>query len=104
MLQETITTNIYGCDNLLKLAVEKKSRFLLASSVEIYGQGTEKVEKAKIESAVSKVFDCTPSGITKTLGLKAPIYAKTASYGHFGREGFPWEATDKVEELKNLVK
>lgn len=33
-------TNIYGCDNLLKLAVEKKARFLLASSVEIYGQGT----------------------------------------------------------------
>lgn len=36
----TIMTNIYGCDNLLKLAVEKKARFLLASSVEIYGQGT----------------------------------------------------------------
>lgn len=65
--------------------------------------GTEKVEKAKIESAVSKVFDCTPSGITKTLGLKAPIYAKTASYGHFGREGFPWEKTDKAEELKKNI-
>lgn len=38
----TITTNIYGCDNLMRLAVEKKAKFLLASSVEIYGQGTEK--------------------------------------------------------------
>lgn len=66
--------------------------------------GTEKVEKSKIEAAVKKVFDCTPAGISKTLGLKAPIYAKTASYGHFGREGFPWEKTDKVEDLKALTK
>ena len=63
----------------------------------------EKVDKAKIEAAVEKVFDCTPAGISKTLGLKAPIYAKTASYGHFGREGFPWEKTDKVNELKELT-
>ena len=66
--------------------------------------GTEKVERAKIEAAVEKVFDCTPAGIVKTLNLKQPIYRKTASYGHFGREGFPWEATDKVEELKAAIK
>ena len=66
--------------------------------------GTEKVEVSKIEDAVKKVFDCTPAGITKTLNLKQPIYRKTASYGHFGREGFPWENTDKVEELKAAVK
>ena len=65
--------------------------------------GTEKVEKSKIEQAVLKVFDCTPAGISKTLGLKAPIYSKTASYGHFGRDHFPWEKTDKVEALKALV-
>ena len=62
--------------------------------------GTEKVERAKIVEAVKKVFDCTPAGIIKTLNLKQPIYRKTASYGHFGREGFPWENTDKVNELK----
>ena len=62
--------------------------------------GTEKVERSKIEAAVEKVFDCTPAGIVKTLQLKQPIYRKTASYGHFGREGFPWEKTDKVEALK----
>lgn len=62
--------------------------------------GTEKCDKAKIVAAVEKTFDCTPAGISRTLGLKAPIYAKTASYGHFGRQGFPWERTDKVEELK----
>lgn len=65
--------------------------------------GTEKVERGKIEAAVEKIFDCTPAGIIKTLNLKQPIYQKTASYGHFGREGFPWEKTDKVEELKKEV-
>ena len=65
--------------------------------------GTEKFDKAKIEAAVEKIFDCTPAGITKTLGLKAPIYSKTASYGHFGREGFPWEKTDKVDQLKSAL-
>ncbi len=62
--------------------------------------GTEKAPRNKIEAAVEKVFDCTPAGIIKTLNLKQPIYRKTASYGHFGREGFPWEKTDKVEALK----
>lgn len=65
--------------------------------------GTEKAERSKIASAVEKIFDCTPAGIIKTLNLKQPIYRKTASYGHFGREGFPWEKTDKVEELKKEV-
>ena len=65
--------------------------------------GTEKAPRNKIEAAVEKVFDCTPAGIIKTLNLKQPIYRKTASYGHFGREGFPWEITDKVEELKKAI-
>ena len=65
--------------------------------------GTEKAERSKIAAAVEKIFDCTPAGIIKTLNLKQPIYRKTASYGHFGREGFPWEKTDKVEELKKEV-
>jgi len=65
--------------------------------------GTEKAERSKIAAAVEKIFDCTPAGIIKTLDLKQPIYRKTASYGHFGREGFPWEKTDKVEELKKEV-
>ncbi|MCR5285314.1 MAG: methionine adenosyltransferase [Treponema sp.] len=69
-------------------------------SISVETFGTEKVERSKIEAAVEKVFDCTPAGIIKTLNLKQPIYRKTASYGHFGREGFPWENTDKVEALK----
>lgn len=66
--------------------------------------GTEKVSVAKIEAAVKKVFDCTPSGISETLNLRRPIYKPTATYGHFGRTEFPWEQTDKVQELKDNVK
>ncbi len=65
--------------------------------------GTETVERSKIEAAVTKVFDCTPAGIIKTLDLKRPIYRKTASYGHFGREEFPWEKTDKTKALLDAV-
>lgn len=63
--------------------------------------GTETVDKEKIVRAVSKVFDLSPSGIISSLDLRKPIYQKTASYGHFGRDGFSWEKTDKIEALKS---
>ncbi len=66
--------------------------------------GTGRVEDFKISEAVKEVFDCTPAGIIKTLDLKRPIYRPTASYGHFGRNEFSWEKTDKVEALKKAVK
>ncbi len=62
--------------------------------------GTETVDKEKIVSAIGKVFDLSPSGIISTLDLRKPMYQKTASYGHFGRDGFSWENTDKAEALK----
>jgi S-adenosylmethionine synthetase len=65
--------------------------------------GTAKTAEEQIEKAVGKVFDLTPAGIIKTLDLRRPIYLKTASYGHFGRSEFPWEKTDKVEELKKAI-
>ncbi|GHU18391.1 S-adenosylmethionine synthase [Spirochaetia bacterium] len=65
--------------------------------------GTATVDEGRIEEAVKKVFDLTPAGIIKNLDLRRPIYQKTASYGHFGRAEFPWEKTDKVEELKKAV-
>ena len=73
-------------------------------SITVETFGSERVELAKIEKAVKEVFDCSPAGITKTLNLKRPIYSKTASYGHFGREGFPWENTDKTDALKAAIK
>ena len=45
----------------------------------------------------------TPKGIIECLNLRQPIYRATASGGHFGRDGFPWEKTDKAEELKAAV-
>lgn len=72
-------------------------------SVMVETFGTAKVEEAKIEKAVKEVFDLTPAGIIRTLDLKKPIYQKTAAYGHFGRNEFSWEKTDKAEELKKLV-
>lgn len=65
--------------------------------------GTEKVSPKEIEKAVREIFDCTPAGIIKTLDLRRPIYQPTASYGHFGREGFPWEKTDMADALKKRV-
>ncbi|MDR2210840.1 MAG: methionine adenosyltransferase [Spirochaetaceae bacterium] len=65
--------------------------------------GTAKTDEQRIENAVKKIFDLSPAGIIKDLNLRRPIYQKTASYGHFGRNDFPWEKTDKAEELKKAV-
>jgi len=64
--------------------------------------GTNKIPENQIEDLVRKNFNLKPSGIIKQLDLKRPIYKKTASYGHFGRNEpeFTWEKTDKAETLK----
>ena len=64
---------------------------------------TGSVPEEVITAAVQKVFDLTPAGIISTLDLLQPIYRETARYGHFGREEFSWERTDKVEELKRAL-
>jgi len=70
--------------------------------------GTEKVDLAKLEKRLGEVMDLRPRGIRTHLGLNKPIYARTAAYGHFGREpdadgGFSWEKTDLVAALKDLA-
>ncbi|MDR0399965.1 MAG: methionine adenosyltransferase [Treponema sp.] len=62
--------------------------------------GTAVVPEQRLEEAVKKTFDLTPAGIIESLDLRRPIYRRTASYGHFGRDEFPWEKTDKKEELR----
>ncbi len=64
--------------------------------------GTGKIPDEKLSEIVDKVFDMRPGMIIKNLNLLRPIYKKTASYGHFGRDEpeFTWEKTDKIEELK----
>jgi S-adenosylmethionine synthetase len=77
---------------------------------------TGAVDEACIENAVREVFDLTPRGIIAALGLRSPIYKKTAAYGHFGRASevgkhggtqltyFSWEKTDRVEALQRAVR
>ena len=68
--------------------------------------GTEKFDVLKISRAVNEVFDLRPAAVIRDLNLLRPIYAKTAAYGHFGRElpDFTWEKTDRASALKALVK
>ena len=61
-----------------------------------------KVPGNVLEPIVRKIFPLTPKGIIDYLGLRKPIFTKTAAYGHFGREDFPWEKTNKAEEIKKL--
>ena len=72
-------------------------------SVRVDTFGTETAPVERIESAVAKVFDLRPAAIIEELELKRPIYAATSAYGHFGREGFSWERTDRVDELLRAV-
>jgi S-adenosylmethionine synthetase len=67
--------------------------------------GTEKVETAAIERAITEVFDLRPAAIIRELDLRRPIYAQTATYGHFGRElpNFTWERTDRASALKDAA-
>ena len=68
--------------------------------VDSFGTGT--IPDSDLQRLVKTVFDLTPKGIIASLDLRRPIYRATATHGHFGREGdgFPWEGTGKVEELK----
>ncbi len=73
-------------------------------SVSVNTYGTGKVDDDFIASIITKVVDLRPYGLIKQLDLLRPIYAKTAAYGHFGREEFPWEKTDKAEILASYLK
>ena len=53
----------------------------------------------RITAAVEQVFDLRPAAIVRDLDLLRPIYRTTSAYGHFGRPGLTWEATDRAEEL-----
>ena len=67
--------------------------------------GTGKLSDEKLVEIVRKHFDLRPAGIIKMLDLRRPIYKQTAAYGHFGRNdlNLPWEALNKVEELKKYL-
>ncbi len=72
-------------------------------SVSVDTFGTGKIEQDKISELIRENFQLTPRGIIESLDLRRPIYRKTASYGHFGRNEpeFSWEKTDKAAKLKS---
>ena len=77
-------------------------------SVMVNSFGTGSVSDSMLESAVRKVFDLRPREIIRALGLRKPIFRRTASYGHFGRQpdedgGFSWERLDRAQDLLDAV-
>ncbi|MEZ8742926.1 methionine adenosyltransferase [Photobacterium swingsii] len=73
------------------------------TSIMVETFGTEKVSHDIIIEAVRQNFDLRPYGLQEMLNLLQPIYQKTAAYGHFGRDEFPWEATDKAAILRDFA-
>ncbi|OOE90095.1 MULTISPECIES: methionine adenosyltransferase [unclassified Salinivibrio] len=74
------------------------------TSIMVETFGTEKVAPEVIIKAVREHFDLRPYGLQEMLDLLQPIYKQTAAYGHFGREIFPWEKTDKADLLREFAK
>jgi S-adenosylmethionine synthetase len=74
-------------------------------SIMVDTQNTAVIDEEKIQMCIKELFDLSPKGIIKNLDLLRPIYRRTASYGHFGREEelFTWERTDKTDEIKSYL-
>lgn len=70
------------------------------TSISIETFGTGKVDEQTLVALVREHFDLRPYGLIKMLDLERPIFRQTAAYGHFGRDAFPWENTDKAASLK----
>jgi len=100
-----VAKNLVAAEVADRLTIQIAYAIGVTKPVSIYvdTHGTAKINEKKIEEAVKKIFDLTPKGIITTLDLLNPIYRKTAAYGHFGREEFSWEKTNKVEEIKDFL-
>jgi S-adenosylmethionine synthetase len=64
---------------------------------------TSEVDPERLEATVREAFDFRPAAIIEKLQLGRPIYQETACYGHFGRKGFPWEETDRADDLRRAL-
>ena len=103
-----VAKNIVAADLAEKCEVQVAYAIGRAKPVGLFIEtfGTEKVPVSQITSAVLEVFDLRPAAIIRDLDLLRPIYSKTSSYGHFGRElpEFTWEKTDRAKRLIDAVK
>ena len=105
-----LAKNVVAAGMAKRCTIQLSYAIGVAKPLSIYcdTHGTGEVHEAAIETAVAQAMDLTPRGIIEHLGLRRPVYARTAAYGHFGREatadgGFSWEATDLVDALKKAV-
>ncbi|MBR2449742.1 MAG: methionine adenosyltransferase [Clostridia bacterium] len=101
----------YVCKNIVAAGLADECQIQVAYaigvakpvSVMVNTFGTGKLSDDTLADIVLKEFDLRPLAIIEKLGLNKPIYRKTASYGHFGNQEFPWEKTDKVSDLKKYL-
>ena len=99
-----VAKNLVAAGFADKMEIQLSYAIGVAQPTSIYVNtfGTGKVSEEKIVDVIRRHFDLRPAGIIRMLDLRRPIYRATAAYGHFGRTDveLPWEALDKVEELK----
>ncbi len=101
----------YICKNIVAAGIADEMELQVAYaigvarpvSVFVETFGTGKLPDDRIAEIVKEKFDLRPAAIIDALDLRRPIYSETAAYGHFGREIFPWEKTDRAEELKKYL-
>jgi S-adenosylmethionine synthetase len=101
-----IAKNVVGAKLAKECLVQLAYAIGVIEPVSIYvdTKGTGVISDNEISDMIKKEVDLSPKGIIKRLGLKAPIYQKTSSYGHFGRKEFSWENLDLVEKFKKYKK
>ncbi|WP_091674471.1 methionine adenosyltransferase [Amycolatopsis marina] len=102
-----VAKNVVAADLAERVEIQVAYAIGKAAPVGLFVEtfGTEKVAPDKIRGAIDEVFDLRPAAIIRDLDLLRPIYAQTASYGHFGRVDLdlPWERTDRAAALKDAV-
>jgi len=105
-----VAKNVVSADLADRCSIQLAYAIGISKPLSVYVDtfGTGKVPDEVIEQAIEKTMDLSPRGIREKLDLNKPIYARTAAYGHFGREpeadgGFSWERTDLAEDLSRAV-
>ena len=102
-----VAKNLVAAGLASKAEIQVAYAIGVANPVAMYVEtfGTETVDQEAIEKAIRQVFDLRPAAIISELNLRRPIYAQTASYGHFGRDlsDFTWERLDRVDALKDAA-
>lgn len=102
----------YVAKNLVAAGLADKAEIQVAYAIGVANPvsvfvdtfGTGKLPDDQLAEIIVKEFDFRPYAIIKTLGLRAPLYAQTAAYGHFGRNSFSWERTDRIADLAGYLK